>query len=612
MIVELLLCALCFWIYLSSDTRLPQENKEQHSGKTAHKKRLQPTTIGGNGNPGSNSGFKGYQNSSPGVGNQHTGSDNSQYLQTQRQQFELYQQQQQQQQQLFQLQQQQQQLQNQYYSKFQVPPPPYSPQTLQTHSGQYFQYGSQAHPQQHTPPAQYYENPVTITRSQSKSHYRPVGRRQFETEQAAAALKSRQNKRHSAPPSTTYEPHPAQVNPYTRASVVLPVASPEPARPAPVPASELHFAEMPPKQRKQAKAAAAVATNDHSSEFPQLAAKGLYAFEIKGDGNCMFRALSDQFYGDGGKSHGHVRSTIVDYLEAHPDDFKVFIECEGHETWEDHLRRMRCDGVFGDHAEIVAFARAQNVNIIIYQHATHFLVTPEGELDESDDAEATSRAIRSRPTLHIAYHSWEHYSSIRKVAGPHTGPPGIDFKLRMGGNNSSPDKKNGSDSTKNKKTRQREFESKVQVILQSCPFMVGVNDSTKMAGQVLLDHHGNVDKAIEYIYEHSEEFTEPELEPDQPPKLELESHIPRNPPSVETTTSSFTSTSTASTATAGNVNVIPRKPITRKMTAREKKEKQKREQLERRRQNKLLLSSGASSIDDQSSTMAPSIRAIPI
>lgn len=332
--------------------------------------------------------------------------------------------------------------------------------------------------------------------------------------------------------------------------------------------------KMGPKRKQSKTTAVEPDTRANHSEFPQLVAKGLYASEIQGDGNCLFRALSDQFYGDGGKAHGAVRAQIVGYMREHAEDFRVFIECEGEETWDQHLKRMSQDGVFGDHAEIVAFARAADVNVIIYQRTTHFLVTPdEGELDTERDEASVARAIRRRRTLHVAYHEWEHYSSIRKVNGPHTGLPEIEFKLRTSGELSTvPDKK----------AAKREVASKVQVILQACAFMGTGKGSYKLAEQVLFENGSNVDRAIEAVYEDPDRFMVPEKEQKQEEEEDAEAKLE---------------------------NVVPaeKRKVPRKMTAREKKEKQKREQVERRKQAKV-----APSIASSDDGVAPSIVAIPI
>jgi len=51
-----------------------------------------------------------------------------------------------------------------------------------------------------------------------------------------------------------------------------------------------------------------------------LALKGLKIIEVEGDGNCMFRAISDQIYGD--QSHFDLlRQTCMSYIESEKEFF---------------------------------------------------------------------------------------------------------------------------------------------------------------------------------------------------------------------------------------------------------------------------------------------------
>jgi len=79
---------------------------------------------------------------------------------------------------------------------------------------------------------------------------------------------------------------------------------------------------------------------------------------------------------------------------------------------------MEKSGVYGDNLEIVAFARCYSVNVKIYQREFAYQIS-------CSDVEAESSAAR---LLHIAYHSWEHYSSVRNVDGPHSGMPNVTPK----------------------------------------------------------------------------------------------------------------------------------------------------------------------------------------
>ncbi|KAI4107685.1 MAG: hypothetical protein LQ339_002591 [Xanthoria mediterranea] len=178
------------------------------------------------------------------------------------------------------------------------------------------------------------------------------------------------------------------------------------------------------------------------SEFPLLNAAGLYVVDTAGNGNCLFHALSDQLYGDQSQ-HGGIRDATIQYMRANGDYYKSFVEAhpgggtrrnpkrknagafaskfnnqaaspaELDAAFESHLSRMAKGGTYGDNMEVVAFSKAYNVDLIIYKSEHAFCV----KVDE------TSAAPRM---LHIAYHTYEHYSSVRNVRGPHTGIPNTE------------------------------------------------------------------------------------------------------------------------------------------------------------------------------------------
>ncbi|KAL8718804.1 MAG: hypothetical protein Q9225_004114 [Loekoesia sp. 1 TL-2023] len=176
-----------------------------------------------------------------------------------------------------------------------------------------------------------------------------------------------------------------------------------------------------------------------NSEFPLLNAAGLYVVHTAGNGNCLFHALSDQLYGDQSKDKELREATIL-YMRANGDSFKHFLEvhpgggtrrnpkrknagtfstkseaasaADVDAVFEGHLNRMAKGGTYGDNMEVVAFSEAFNVNVIIYKRDFAYCI--------KDDAKCRSK------TLYIAYHTYEHYSSVRNVRGPHTGIPNTD------------------------------------------------------------------------------------------------------------------------------------------------------------------------------------------
>jgi hypothetical protein len=87
--------------------------------------------------------------------------------------------------------------------------------------------------------------------------------------------------------------------------------------------------------------------------------------DMDADGNCLFRALSDQLYWDFGSMHADIRSCICDYLEAFEADFSSFLvlddeddeEAKDATDFETYIYNMRQDGEWGGNLELVAMAR---------------------------------------------------------------------------------------------------------------------------------------------------------------------------------------------------------------------------------------------------------------
>ncbi|KAJ2476518.1 2-oxoglutarate dehydrogenase E1 component [Coemansia sp. RSA 2052] len=160
--------------------------------------------------------------------------------------------------------------------------------------------------------------------------------------------------------------------------------------------------------------------DDFSQLDRSLKKSGLYCKDIAGDGNCLFRALADQVDGTP-NTHLRHREAVCDYMCRHPDEFSPFLDetC----SFDRYVDNMRCQGVFGGNLELVAFARNYCVDIKVYQLGGTVFVISGGALVEEDGAAAAAAARRSMPTVHIAYHSYEHYSSVRNCAGPHDGLP---------------------------------------------------------------------------------------------------------------------------------------------------------------------------------------------
>jgi OTU-like cysteine protease len=94
--------------------------------------------------------------------------------------------------------------------------------------------------------------------------------------------------------------------------------------------------------------------------------------EMAADGNCLFRALSDQLFYDYGNQHTDVREDIVEYMEDNKDDFVVFLVLndkdsveEDAEDFEGYCSEMRNDGTWGGNLELVAASKVYRYVLLI-------------------------------------------------------------------------------------------------------------------------------------------------------------------------------------------------------------------------------------------------------
>lgn len=295
-------------------------------------------------------------------------------------------------------------------------------------------------------------------------------------------------------------------------------------------------------------------------EFPILDRLGLYAANIKGDGNCLFRSLSDQYYGDGGDRHAEVRKEIVSYMREHASFFALFVEGAGYgETFDDYTNRMSKDGVYGDNAEIVAFSRRYNVNVVIYQNDFMYIVANEN--GEPDAREA-----------HIAYHTWEHYSSVRNQNGPHSGLPKVE-----------PVAQPGMDQPAKPSSAALAPMWKVDVVRRSVTYPV----PDERIVDLLTQHNGDIESVVEHLIT-ADEVIEGEVKTNSASEIASEGVVGSQTETGTTDTTNQQETKdtrdnvhTKSSEGRHQQSGSRRQP--RRQTARERKERQKREAMERKK-----------------------------
>uniref|UniRef100_UPI00398E65C0 OTU domain-containing protein 3 n=1 Tax=Pristiophorus japonicus TaxID=55135 RepID=UPI00398E65C0 len=145
----------------------------------------------------------------------------------------------------------------------------------------------------------------------------------------------------------------------------------------------------------------------------QLLTMGLKLREVPGDGNCLFRALGDQLEGHSRNHLKHRRET-VDFMIKHRQDFEPFVEDDV--PFDRYVTNLEKPGTFVGNDVIVAFARNNQVNIVIHQ-----LNAPLWQVFGTRKSNAVE--------LHIAYRYGEHYDSVRMVNDNSEAPANLKTEM---------------------------------------------------------------------------------------------------------------------------------------------------------------------------------------
>lgn len=139
-------------------------------------------------------------------------------------------------------------------------------------------------------------------------------------------------------------------------------------------------------------------SEEKESRFTELLAESaLKIFPIDGDGNCMFRAVSHQLYGDS-QYHGLIRARTIEYMGIERDYFSHFIE-GGLERFDEYLEYKATNGAWGDDTEIQAMSEIYDRPFHIYTYSA----TPMRTFHEIEGHLAPIR---------VSYHGKCHYNSV--------------------------------------------------------------------------------------------------------------------------------------------------------------------------------------------------------
>lgn len=152
------------------------------------------------------------------------------------------------------------------------------------------------------------------------------------------------------------------------------------------------------------------ATSDHQRLLDRLQLYDLIEHKVQGDGNCQFRALSDQFYRTP-EHHKFVRKQVVRQLKAHPEMYEGYVPME----YAEYLKRMSKSGEWGDHVTLQAAADSYGVRILV---VTSFKDTCYIEILPKDQ--------KSKRVIYLSFWAEVHYNSIY----PQGDLPPTDFKRK--------------------------------------------------------------------------------------------------------------------------------------------------------------------------------------
>lgn len=134
---------------------------------------------------------------------------------------------------------------------------------------------------------------------------------------------------------------------------------------------------------------------EHMFEHDLRRVKGFEIRKMAADGNCLFRAVADQVYGDP-ETYDMARQMCVDYMERERDHFSQFMT----EGFMSYCKRKRRDKVYGNNIELQAFAEMYNRPIHIYSYSTEPINIFHGNY--STDV----------PPVRLSYHHGNHYNSV--------------------------------------------------------------------------------------------------------------------------------------------------------------------------------------------------------
>ncbi|WOK94904.1 OTU domain-containing protein [Canna indica] len=138
------------------------------------------------------------------------------------------------------------------------------------------------------------------------------------------------------------------------------------------------------------------ATSDHQRLLDRLQLYDLVERKVQGDGNCQFRALSDQLYRTP-EHHEFVRQQVVEQLKSHPKIYEGYVPM----AYDDYLKKLSRSGEWGDHVTLQAASDSYGVKIFVitsFKDTCYIEILPNVE--------------KSKRVIFLSFWAEVHYNSI--------------------------------------------------------------------------------------------------------------------------------------------------------------------------------------------------------
>ncbi|KAL8833296.1 MAG: hypothetical protein Q9170_004355 [Blastenia crenularia] len=154
----------------------------------------------------------------------------------------------------------------------------------------------------------------------------------------------------------------------------------------------------------------------------QYRSRGLNEHAIQPDGHCLYAAIADQLLSHkqslmpnqsledsvtvvelSTPSYKITRSVAASYIKDHADAFLPFLE----EPLDDYVHKIRNTGEWGGHLELLALAKAYNVDINVLQS--------NGHVERVDAGTGGARLAFWLAYYHHSFGLGEHYNSLRQA-----------------------------------------------------------------------------------------------------------------------------------------------------------------------------------------------------